>query len=101
MEYINNSKNSTCSPTTSDEKGSPNIFSNDGSFMSQYKALLEKQNKEKQEKEAKEKKENEESQRNSNEIQEESDANPVQEENESFESQNHNTNERRPERGSR
>ncbi|CAH2087406.1 unnamed protein product [Euphydryas editha] len=88
-------------PTTSDEKGSPNIFSNDGSFMSQYKALLEKQNKEKQEREAKEKKELEESQRNSNEIKEESETNPVQEENESLETQNHNSNERRPERGSR
>nr|XP_032514373.1 atrophin-1-like isoform X2 [Danaus plexippus plexippus] len=46
-------------PATNEETG-PNIFSNDGSFMSQYKALLEKQNKEKQEKEAKEKQENEE-----------------------------------------
>lgn len=35
------------------EDNSANIFSNDGSFMSQFKALLEKQNKEKQEKEQK------------------------------------------------
>ncbi|CAH0758078.1 unnamed protein product [Diatraea saccharalis] len=42
-------------PSTKDESGSANIFSNDGSFMSQFKALLEKQHQEKKEKEEKEK----------------------------------------------
>lgn len=55
------------SPAAKEEAGSANIFSNDGSFMSQYKALIDKQNREKQEKEAKEKKECEE-----NKIQNES-----------------------------
>ncbi|XP_028168920.1 arginine-glutamic acid dipeptide repeats protein-like [Ostrinia furnacalis] len=42
-------------PSTSEDKNSANIFSNDGSFMSQFKALLEKQQQEKKEKEDKEK----------------------------------------------
>nr|XP_026493114.1 SURP and G-patch domain-containing protein 1-like isoform X4 [Vanessa tameamea] len=91
-------------PPVTDEKGSPNIFSNDGSFMSQYKALLEKQSKEKQEKEAKEKKEIEESQKNSNENKDTSETNPIQEESDAidgFDQHNHNMNERRPDRGNR
>ncbi|XP_038221879.1 uncharacterized protein LOC119839588 isoform X2 [Zerene cesonia] len=44
-------------PSAKEEKGSNNIFSNDGSFMSQYKALIEKQKKEKEEKEQKERQE--------------------------------------------
>ncbi|XP_041981060.1 uncharacterized protein LOC121734503 [Aricia agestis] len=63
-------------PASSDDSGSKNIFSNDGSFMSQYKALLEKQSKEKQEKEEKEKQErqekNEELQRKKNEAKQKS-----------------------------
>ncbi|XP_046966513.1 arginine-glutamic acid dipeptide repeats protein-like [Vanessa cardui] len=91
-------------PPVADEKGSPNIFSNDGSFMSQYKALLEKQSKEKQEKEAKEKKEIEESQKNNNDNKDTSETNPMQEESDTFdgfEQHNHNANERRPDRGNR
>ncbi|XP_072938384.1 uncharacterized protein [Epargyreus clarus] len=42
-------------PTANDDKGSKNIFSNDGSFMSQFKALLDKQKKEKEEKDELEK----------------------------------------------
>ncbi|CAK1581009.1 unnamed protein product [Parnassius mnemosyne] len=47
------------SNSTIDEKSPGNIFSNDGSFMSQYKALLEKQKQEKEKKEQKEKLEEE------------------------------------------
>lgn len=37
------------SPSTTVDKGSMNIFSNDGSFMNQFKALLEKQKQDKSE----------------------------------------------------
>lgn len=43
------------SPSPQDDTGNSNIFSNDGSFMSQYKALLEKQKQDNQDKEEKEK----------------------------------------------
>ncbi|KAL4718332.1 hypothetical protein ACJJTC_006135, partial [Scirpophaga incertulas] len=41
-------------PAATDEKSSANIFSNDGSFMNQFKTLLQKQQQEKKEKEQKE-----------------------------------------------
>lgn len=43
------------SPPQADDQGSVNIFSNDGSFMSQFKALLEKQKQDTKEKEEHEK----------------------------------------------
>ncbi|CAH2232185.1 jg12344 [Pararge aegeria aegeria] len=55
-------------PTAKEETGSPNIFSNDGSFMSQYKTLIDKQNRERQEKEAKERQECDEIKRIKNEC---------------------------------
>ncbi|XP_059061368.1 histone-lysine N-methyltransferase SETD1B-like [Achroia grisella] len=55
-------------PKAKDEKGSNNIFSNDGSFMSQFKALLEKQKQDKKEKEEKEKEKNNEDERKADKI---------------------------------
>ncbi|CAH0718301.1 unnamed protein product, partial [Brenthis ino] len=86
-------------PTASEDKGSPNIFSNDGSFMSQYKALLEKQSKEKQEKEAKEKQENEETKKSKNENKEKPETSTKKEDHDNDESYHHS--ERRSERSSR
>lgn len=48
------------SPSPKDDSGSVNIFSNDGSFMNQFKALLEKQKQDKQEKEDQEKQQSDE-----------------------------------------
>ncbi|XP_034833231.1 SURP and G-patch domain-containing protein 1-like isoform X1 [Maniola hyperantus] len=87
-------------PTAKEETGSANIFSNDGSFMSQYKALLDKQSREKQEKDAKEKQETDESKRIKNESKPKPVAIAKKEIHEALENYNH-TSERKPERGSR
>lgn len=84
------------SPTGKEETGSPNIFSNDGSFMSQYKALIDKQNREKQEKEAKEKQESEE-----NRIQNESKQKAVSARQEAHDGNEGYNQEREQDRGSR
>lgn len=84
------------SPTGKEETGSPNIFSNDGSFMSQYKALIDKQNREKQEKEAKEKQECEE-----NRIQNESNQKAVTDRQEAHDGNEGFNQEREQEKGSR
>ncbi|XP_023941160.2 uncharacterized protein LOC112048042 [Bicyclus anynana] len=87
-------------PTVKEETGSPNIFSNDGSFMSQYKSLIDKQNREKQEKEAKEKLEIEESKRIKNESKPKTVAVGKKEVQDAIETFNQVT-ERKPERGLR
>lgn len=70
--------------------------------MSQYKALLEKQNKEKQEKEAKEKQEkqkSEEAKRKKNEAKQKQEAKPKVEEYPTYDSTYEHSNEKKPDRG--